>query len=319
MANTPGKFHFKVKSYDNEEGEYSAWQEAEPGTIIQFIMAHWFNEMLPNNLDIIVIKNQKGDQLAIDHENKDVFRFFLIPTGNEWSYYYKMTDIRFMFFTLEHFFSGLLETLQENMNKTMDDFRWVKGDFLHKDFHFSITRLRFLGHFIMFGVFLAFNLTFLTISIVTAITLHMIVAWLPLLFVIVSCAIYLRDHIRNLKWYFDQRFLEVQLSKGDRELHVWYHGHKKSIAKADIVSIQQHKVLERGEDGLWLPLYTRLEFQNGDILNLHRILIPQDLVKDKFHQERQVFQALESNKRSIEKPTSLRGYFPDATKSRYNR
>ena len=135
MASTPGTFQFKIKSYDNEEGEYSAWQLAEPGVIIQFVLNHWFNATLPNNLDIIVIKNEKGDQLVIDHENKDVFRFFLITSEKGLSYYYKMTDIRFMFFTLEHFFSGLLDILKENLNKTMDDWRWVKGDFLEKNFH----------------------------------------------------------------------------------------------------------------------------------------------------------------------------------------
>ena len=67
MDKPTGIFQFKAKSYSNEEGEYTAWKEAEPGNIIQFVMIHWFNETLPNNMDIIVIKNQQGDQLVIDH------------------------------------------------------------------------------------------------------------------------------------------------------------------------------------------------------------------------------------------------------------
>ena len=319
MSSSPGKFQFKIKSYDHEEGEYNDWQEAEPGTIIQFVLNHWFNETLPNNLDIIVIKNDNGDKLVIDHENKDVFRFFLLPTGDEKHYYYKMTDIRFMFFTLEHFFSGHLDTLKENLNSTTDDWQWVKGDFIHKNFHYKITSWRLFQHFFWIAAFLAINLVFILIAITAAFSLPTITVGVPLAFVGVACAIYLRNHIRNIKWYLDQRFLEVQLSKGDRFIHVWYHGQKKSIAKSDIIAIEQHNVETSGEDNWWLPLYTRLEFQNGDTLNLHRILIPQDLIKEKFHQEEQWFQELNSNKKGVEKSTSLRGYFPDATRSQYYR
>ena len=140
-------FQFKIKSYDNEEGEYSEWQQAESGTIIQLILNHWFNETLPNNLDVVVIKNSKGDQLVLDHERKDVFRYFFVPQKSGWSYYYKMTDITFMFFTLESFFNNLTEDLVNNMNKTMDDWRWVKGDFLQKNFHYKMRAWRLINHF----------------------------------------------------------------------------------------------------------------------------------------------------------------------------
>jgi hypothetical protein len=314
MANTPGKFHFKVKSYDNEEGEYSAWELEEPGTIIQFIMRHWFNETLPNNLDIIVIKNDKGDQLVIDHENKDVFRFFLIPAEKGLYYYYKMTDIRFMFFTLEHFFSGLLDILRENLNRTMDDFRWVKGDFLKKNFHFTISRWRFFTYFffpILFGVGLLVCTLLMLLFDLQGLGLFIIV--IP-----IGAAFYIVDTVRRVKWYLDQRVLGVQLSRGDRYIHVWLNEQKKSIPKADIISIHQHFSRDRDGD-FWIPRYTQIDFTNGDTLNLNELLIPQEPIQDKFHQERRIFQIVHSDKKGIQKKTSLAGYFPLSLRTRYSR
>jgi hypothetical protein len=306
MATVTGTFQFKVKSYDNEEGEYSPLQQAEPGTIIQFVLNHWFNEMLPNNLDIIVIKNEKGDLLVIDHENKDVFRFFLIPTEKGLFYFYKMTDIRFMFFTLEHFFSGLLDTLKENLNKTMDDWRWVKGDFIGKNFHYSITGWNLFKLFLapigltaallLFALitpFVDLDSTFRTLLILTG----------------VLAFFYSFSTIRNIMWYLDQRPLQVQLSRGDRFIHVWFNGQKQSIPKTDIVSIQQHLVTDMERD-IWWPLFTQLDFQNGDTLNINKLLMPQRDMKDKFFQERDIFRELQSNKKGIQKRTSLPGYFP---------
>jgi hypothetical protein len=318
MSSTPGIFHFKIKSYDNEEGEYSAWQQAEPGTIIQFVINHWFNKTLPNNLDIIVIKNEKGDQLIIDHENKDVFRFFLIPPKKGLFYYYKMTDIRFMFFTLEHFCSGLLDTLRENMNQTSDDWRWVQGDFIEKNFHFKITHWRLFKHFIGLGT-LIICLIFL-VGMLGLLALDITDSWFMVIPLVVVSLINFRSSRRSYKWYQDQKHLQIQLSKGDRFIHVWYQGQKKSIAKAEIASIEQHWVLDAGgENSDWVPLYTAVSFQNGDTLNLHRILIPQDFMADKFFQEANIFQVLNTNKRALQKPTSLMGYFPESKNKRYMR
>ncbi|MEJ0031261.1 MAG: hypothetical protein WDO15_13165 [Bacteroidota bacterium] len=44
------QFQFKIKGYLNETGEYSELHNAEAATILQFILQHWFNETLPNNL-----------------------------------------------------------------------------------------------------------------------------------------------------------------------------------------------------------------------------------------------------------------------------
>ena len=306
-------FQFKIKSYDNEEGEYNDWQEAEPGTIIQFLLSHWFNELLPNNLDIIIIKNEKGDRLVIDHENKDVFRFFLLPSEGGMSYYYKMTDIRFMFFTLEHFFSGHLDTLKENLNKTIDDFRWVKGDFVAKNFRFAITRWR-----IFVQVWEISILIFWWLASCLALFFSLEGAAVAFGIAIIGTAIKFRNYRNRLRWYYDQQHLQVQLSKGDRFIHVWLHGQKKSIAKVDIVSIEQHFYSDSDQDYItWIPLYTQIDFQNGDTLNIHRMLMPQRNMKMKFHQEAHLFQEQQSNKRGIQKKTTLNGYFPEASRKRY--
>lgn len=312
MASTPGTFQFKIKSYDNEEGEFSAWQQAEPGVIIQFVLNHWFNATLPNNLDIIVIKNMNGDQLVIDHENKDVFRFFLIPAEKGIFYYYKMTDIRFMFFTLEHFFSGLLDILKENLNKTTDDWRWVKGDFIEKNFHYTISRWRIVKHFAGLVLFLIFVLAF-TVSIIF---IGIESVWLFSLFLLIGFVFQIFWAVGSIQWYLDQRDLAVQLSRGDRFIHIWKNGQKKSIPKSDIVSVQQH--FFRDSDGdYWIPQFTELKFQNGDFLNIHELLLPQHLIKEKFTLQRELFQEVHSDRKRPQQKTNLSGYFPESSRKRY--
>jgi hypothetical protein len=315
MASTPGTFQFKIKSYDSEEGEYLAWQQAEPGVIIQFILTHWFNATLPNNLDIIIIKNEKGDQLVLDHENKTVFRFFLIPAEKGASYYYKMTDIQFMFFALEHFFSGLIDILKENLNKTTDDWSWVKGDFIQKNFHFTITRWRLFRQFWEMSI-----LAFWWLIVFVALFFSLEGAAVGLGVAIVATALKSRNYRNRIRWYHDQRALQIQLSKGDRFIHVWLHNQKRSIAKADIISIQQHFTDQGdGEGDIWIPLYTQIDFQNGDTLNIHRMLMPQGEMKVKFQQETSIYHELNSNKRGIQKKTSLNGYFPEVSKKGYSK
>src|SRR5690242_7304258 len=107
-------FRFKVKGYLNETGEYSDYYPAESATIIQLILQHWFNESLPNNLDIVVIQNEHGDQLAIVHVKRDIFDYYLVVKGRGRDYYHKKTDIQFMFFVLECFFSHRLDELKVN-------------------------------------------------------------------------------------------------------------------------------------------------------------------------------------------------------------
>lgn len=253
--------------------------------------------------------------MVIDHENKDVFRFFLITSEKGLSYYYKMTDIRFMFFTLEHFFSGLLDILKENLNKTMDDWRWVKGDFIQKSFHFKITRWRLFRQFWIMSI-----LVFWWSIVLVALFFSLEGALVGFVIAIVATLFKFRNYRNRIRWYYDQQPLQIQLSKGDRFIHVWLHGQKKSIPKGDVISIQQHFFADSYEtDTTWIPLYTQIDFQNGDTLNIHRMVMPQGDLKMKFKQEEHLFQELNSNKRGIQKKTSLIGYFPEASRKRYSK
>lgn len=311
-------FQFKFKSYDNEEGEYIDWQSAESGTIIQFILQHWFNELLPNNLDIIIIKNEKGDQLVLDHENKHVFRYFLLPKEGGLTYYYKMTSIEFMFFTLEHFFSGHLSTLQESLNKTTDDARWVRGDFIGKSFHFKLNGWRVFRQFLEVILFSAGWAVASIYALALALSDKPLQAAIAIGLALLVTAFKFKNYRNRIHWYYDQKPLQIQLSKGDRFIHVWWHGQKKSIAKADINSIEQHSYAESDEgQTIWIALYTQINFLNGDTLNIHRMLMPQNLLKEKFYHERGCFQELLSDKRSIQKKTNLLTYFPEAPRHRY--
>lgn len=296
-------FRFKIKGYLNETGEYSELHTAGSGTILQFIIQHWFNETLPNNLDIVFIENENGDQLIIDHLKRDVFDYYFIEKNNTRSYYHKKTDIQFMFFVLECFFNSRLEDLRINFRSTDDDLRFILGDYRGKNFNYSITNRKVWKN--------VESLVYPIVVLVASIILSFVTSFVVLIIGIVFCSLFafgLYPTFRRLReYYHDNKDIELRFSRGDGFLHIKKGTWSRSIPKSDIRSIMKYIQPESVADAS--EYHTEIEFINGNVLNVTCLMVPQHEIELKFANDPVPIEFKVAGKEKLTRQTNLDKYF----------
>lgn len=298
------QFRFKIKGYLNETGEYSELHTAESATILQFIIQHWFNETLPNNLDIIFIQNEAGDQLIIDHLKRDVFDYYYIENTEKKIYYHKKTDIQFMFFVLECFFNNLKEDLRHNFTVTTDNWRFILGDYRGKDFKYAITNRKVWKN--------VDSLIYPFVVLAAAILLSFITSFAVLIIGVVFCFLFafgMYSTFRRLRSYYDDnKDIELKFSRGDEFLHIKKGSWSKSIPKADIRNISKY-IAPINEAAAISEYHTEIEFINGNILNVTCLLVPQHEIELKFANDLVPVEFKVTDKGKLARPTNLDKYF----------
>jgi hypothetical protein len=297
-------FRFKVKGYLNETGEYSEFYPAEAGTIIQLILRHWFNESLPNNLDIVVIQNDKGDQLVIDHVKRDIFDYYLFVRNRSRDYYHKKTDIQFMFFVLESFFSNRLEDLQINLTQTKDDWAFIRGDYLGKDFDYAVTRAALWRNLNVLG----FQFIFLLALILSSIFLSTYLLVFAAIYLFIAIFTSMRQVRMFREYYIDNKNLRVRLSRANQEMEISSGQGSRTISKSEISKVT--KFVHHPDDARSMAeYYTEVEFVNGNVLNLTCLLIPQSHIESKFANDNIAMDVEFTKSGRLKRRTRLDEYF----------
>jgi hypothetical protein len=298
------QFRFKIKGYLNETGEYSELHSAESGTILQFILQHWFNETLPNNLDIVFIQNEAGDQLIIDHLKRDIFDYYFIEGKNSRTYYHKKTDIQFMFFALESFFNNRNQDLRHNFTATTDDSKFILGDFRGRDFNYAMTTRRLWKNLdiLIYPIIIMGGATLISLG----------TSYILIILGAVFCAIYaismFSTFTRLHSYYYDNKDISIRFSRGDDFLHVRKGTWSRSIPKNEIRSIQ--KFIQPLNDGTtFSEFHTEIEFINGNILNISCLLVPQNEIEMKFANELIPVEHKIMTEKRLHRPTNLDKYF----------
>lgn len=298
------QFRFKIKGYLNETGEYSELHTTDSGTILQFILQHWFNETLPNNLDIVFIQNEAGDQLIIDHLKRDIFDYYFVERKSGRDYYHKKTDIQFMFFVLESFFNDRNQDIRHNLTATTEDWKFIMGDFRGKDFNYSITNWKLwknLDILIYPVVIIAGSIPF---SLVTS---YMIIL-LALLFVLGYVVFMYSTFTRIRSYYRDNKDISLRFSRGDDFLHVKKGTWTRSIPKTEIRHILKY-VQPLNDGRTFTEFHTEIEFINGNVLNVTCLLVPQHEIETKFANDLIPVELRVMTGNRIPRPTNLDKYF----------
>lgn len=298
------QFRFKIKGYLNETGEYSELHAADSGTILQFILQHWFNETLPNNLDIVFIQNEAGDQLIIDHLKRDIFDYYYIEKKQSRAYYHKKTDIQFMFFVLESFFNNRSQDLRHNLRQSSDDWKFILGDYRGKDFNYSITNRRLWRNLD--------SLLYPVIVLLGAIVLSFMTSFVVMIIGLFFCLLFAfgmySTLIRLRSYYNDNKDISIKFSRGDDFLHVrrgtWSH----SIPKSDIRNILKY-IHPLNDSRAIAEYHTEIEFLNGNVLNVTCLLVPQSEIELKFANDLLPIEFKVMETRKVTRPTNLDKYF----------
>lgn len=298
------QFRFKIKGYLNEPGEFSDLHAADSGTILQFILQHWFNETLPNNLDIVFIQNEAGDQLIIDHLKRDIFDYYFIEKSKNRAYYHKKTDIQFMFFVLESFFNNRSQDLRHNLTETDDDWRFIRGEFRGKNFTYSITRQRLWRNLDA----LLYPVIVLSVASVLSIALSFVVIIIGLVFCLIF-AFGMYSTLRRLRSYYDDnKDISLTFSRGSDFLQVKRGGWSQSIPKTDIRNILKY-IHPLNDSRTVAEYHTEIEFLNGNVLNVTCLLVPQNEIELKFANDLLPIEFKVITDTRISRPTNLDKYF----------
>jgi len=299
----PG-FSFKIKGYLNETGEFTEFFPADSGTIIQLILQHWFNESLPNNLDIVVIRNDKGDRLVIDHLKRDIFDYYFVQGSITRDYFHKKTDIQFMFFALESFFNNRIDDIKLNFTQTRDNWTFITGDYLGKNFNYAVTRRALWKNLNV----VALQLIFLLALIISSILISRFLLVFAVFYLVIAFFTSLRQVRLFREYYLDNKNLEVKLSSANEELEISNGSGKRTIHKSEISKIT--KFMHPPDDAASMAeYYTEVEFVNGNVLNLTCLLIPQAHIESKFANDDLLLDVKFTNSGRLVRKTKLDQYF----------
>lgn len=297
-------FQFKIKGYLNETGEYTEFYPAESGTIIQLILRHWFNESIPNNLDIIAIKNGKGDLFVIDHVKRDVFDYYFFGVDSRRDYYHKKTDIQFMFFALESFFNDRIGDIRHNFTRKDDDLAFLRGDFLGKDFNYRISRRSLWKNF----NWIIFQLGFFVLILLLGFIYDKIIFVFAGIYLVIIFFNSYKQFRMYHDYYMDNKKLAVKLSRASDRLQVTRDTWAREIPKSEIRKITKY-VHPVDSVGAMHEFYTEIEFFNGNVLNLTCLLIPQTHIENKFANDLVTVDVEVTDRGNLKRKTMLDQYF----------
>jgi hypothetical protein len=297
-------FQFKIKGYLNETGEYTEYFPADAGTILQFIIQHWFNESLPNNLDAIVIQNQRGDMLIIDHLKRDIFDYYYVSVNVKKEYFHSKTDIQLMFFLLEGFFNNREEDLTNNLKRKDDEADLVFGDLSGKKFTYKINQQSLWKNL----NWLIYQALAMAAFLIFGLFVHVAVVAIVLVFAGLAFGANYSKIKMYRQYYNDNRDLEVTVSRGNDQLTVKKGEWSRVIPKTEIRKITRF-MPPMDDVQAQAEYYLEIEFLNGDVLNLTSLLIGQTDADGKFMHNLIPFEAQTAKNGLLKRPTSLQHYF----------
>lgn len=277
------KFHCKLKYYKSEENEFTENIPCDKSLITNIISDHWSGDSMPNGLERIVISNETGQSLILEHFGKQVFEAYFLPVGERY-HYHKMSRIELIYDALTAFMDNDINWLEGNLNKTKKANHQTRRSIQTDSFDFEATTKRRwseVSQTVLFGIPLGlfFIVTSITILSESPGGLSYIISPLMLVFAIF---LWLPGLLLHKQYKEDNQNIALNVSKGNNAIQIELDGLKRTLQKEDITKItivqNPNYKLPWSEYG-----YTEIEFKSGEILNLTNLLIDQYTIHEKFH------------------------------------
>lgn len=292
-------YSFRVKTYDDEEGEYSEYQPCSKESILQLIQGCWATDPRINGLEVISITNDNGQHLLLAHDNKQVFDVYFLPKATKF-HLHKRVRSKSSTRRLIYFFGPNIDELETYLNKTTKENRYIRGDFFFKDHNYRLTKERSIreGIWMLWAVSPA-----LLASIALFRTQGTSSKVIILLFTIALLLLVLPGLFLHLQYKRDIGNWTIRVTKGQDRITVRSPTTEKALNKADLVKIVKH--VNSAYRIPWSEYgYTELEFKTGEIINLTSLIVDQTIIEDKFANNVSKYKVDEVPP-SIKRPTNL--------------
>jgi hypothetical protein len=276
-------FQHKLKFYKDEEGEYTDISPCDRNSIEKIIEDYWTGEQLPNGLELVVISNDDGQLIILEHSGKEVFEVYYIPVAEKFLFH-KKSRIDLIHDTLFAFMTNDQVWLQSNLRKTKNENRLIRKNIKSKNFIYELTPKRLwsqLNMTLLFGIPLGLVFTTAAITVLFKLPRGTIFDLAMPLLLLLGLYLWIPGIIIHSRYKADGKNIKLKLSSGDDIIRLDLKGVKKDLPKSEILKLTI-------VTNPWYKLpwsdygYTEIEFKNGDILNLTNLIIDQFEMVHKF-------------------------------------
>jgi len=267
-------FKYKVRPYENEEGEFTDYVPGDTLTIKQrFVDNATTDESLREFRSIAIVDNQ-GQTLVIHHVKKDVFDEYFIPLDID-LYYYKKSTLDAATQALDLFLNRQIDHLTSSLNKKHEENDYIRNDFFNKSFQYQMTKKKTLSEIWWIWYALPLGVAFIVLGIINI--NHLGILLLP-----IGLVLWVPGLLVHYQYYRDNKDLKVGLSKGQEIIEITTPTVKKTLKKQDIKEILKVDGGRLNRFGWGQYGFTRIEFKSGEILYLTSLMIDQLFIEEKF-------------------------------------
>lgn len=269
-------FKYKVRPYDNEDGEFTDYVPADKVTVDRIFTGNWSGENSRETFRTIALTDNLGQTLIIHHIKKGVFDIYYIPLDKDY-HYFKKTDIQTTSKALDLFLNNRSTELTSLLNKRKEDNDYIRNNFFNKSFDYRVTDKQNRKEISWIWYSLPLGVAFIVLGVI-----NINHGAAGLLFVI-GLILWLPGVIIHYQYYKDNENLRVKTSRGSELIEVTTPTANKTFKKVDIKEVL---MVDSGINKFGWGQYgfTRIEFKTGEILNLTCLMLDQLFIEEKFGQ-----------------------------------
>jgi hypothetical protein len=277
------RFKYRVKTYGDEEGEYSEYALGDKDSIIGIIESHWADEQSSSDIEIISIINKAGQSLLFEHQGKGVFDVYYLPLETSF-HYHKKSRIEVVYHSLDLYAMNEINALEAFLNKRTKENKYIRGPFFYIDHDYRLNDKRSFRELIWifwYGLPMGFIFTVLGLALLM---LPILFLPIPLFLICLGTYFWLPGVMLHQQYLRDAHDLLVSVTKGSKTIRIENSYKKRLLNKSQIVTVT--KFQNPAYKIPWSDYgYTEIVFDTGDIVNLSNLLVDQLFVLEKFSQD----------------------------------
>lgn len=277
-------FKYRLKTYKDEEGEFSNYLPADKNLILGIIEAHWTDDSaVPNGLEIISIANGCGEHLVLEHFKKTVFDVYYLPVQESF-HYHKKSRINIVFESLDLFFQNELVALEQSLNRTKKENKYIRGDFFYIDHNYRYNERRSIREGLWLLYALPMGLTLSGIGFGLFFVPSALVDFFGFFPFVMGFYFWLPGLLLHIQYKKDIGNLVVRVTRGQDRITLGESRKQREISKQDVKSVTKFE--NPAYRNPWSEYgYAEIEFKDGRIINITNILCDQVFILDKFSRD----------------------------------
>lgn len=274
------RLKYRIKTYNDEEGEYSEYTLGDKDSIIEIIESHWADNQPAAEIEIISVINNAGQSLLLEHQGKGVFDVYYLPLDTKY-HFHKKSRIEVVYHSLDLYAMDELNGLEAFLNKTTKENKYIRGPFFYVDHNYRLKDKRVFRE--LLWIFWSGLPTGLMTTAAGFTLLAISIFLLPFCLFIIALGTYcwLPGFLLHRQYLNDANGLLVRVTKGSKTIIIETPGSEKKLDKSQIITVTKFR--NPAIRNPWSEYgFIEIVFDTGDIVNLSNLMVDQLFILDKF-------------------------------------